>query len=168
MSLAGRPSELNGNNNPVGIPPDIVWDSENPPVAFACSQHTEHHPKCDGTCESMVLDESMVRGMNIAREYARNGMSFKGVVEGYDGMIPHSGMRVELFDLECEVKLLKQLLMELTGLSLEEYDVQFRELRSDVMEGVLEATLPGLKRARAEQALGIVPKKILGPDGSPL
>src|ERR1700756_4209738 len=101
------PMPANGNAE-VEVPPDLVWDENNPPFIHKCSQHTEHNPKCDGNCEGHFFDESEVKLGNEARAWARAGMNFHGVPFG----LPFPGITVELFDLELKFELLQQIVLD--------------------------------------------------------
>lgn len=153
----------NGNSDP-SIPPDLVWDENDPPIVFSCSQHTEHAPRCDGSCEAKVCDESLVNLLNEARAYARAGMSFNGIPAAMSGG-PWSGLNVEIYDLEVRTLLLQNIIQEQFGISDDDINRQFRELKYKLLHDVRIAVEPDIKRARLEAQVGVQKSRIVGPHG---
>jgi len=170
MSLAGRPSNGNGKNQ--NVPPDIVWNEDEPPFVYNCSGHTEHHPKCDGKCNGEYYTENEVKLTNLAREFARNRMVPYGIIKAYAmaGVPPTQGMQVDPFDVLLWMETLLEVLSEANIIDRAAVEVRWQERKISAMEGILESVAPQLKQARANQALGIVTpdKRLLGPDGQPL
>lgn len=167
MSLAGRPSS-NGSGGEEGVPPDLEWDADNPPVIFSCSQHTEHMPNCPGDCGEHVCTEGTVLMANEARAWSRAGMSWSGVPTAYAGKVPIGGINVELVDLETKIHVLVELLKDVTNLSQEELDDMWLAHKAGYLRRIREDNEEMVRRTRAASALGIKNKRLLGPDGQPL
>lgn len=161
------PSNGNTLNN---VPDDLIWDEDNHPVIFPCSQHTEHHPQCPGTEEPIELDsESQVKLLNEARAYARAGMSFLGIPSAYANAIPVPGIQVELVDVLMWLETMKELLGELVGISEAELNERFRENKLALLQHIREQNEENVRKQKVANSLGIVEKpSLLGPDGSPL
>jgi hypothetical protein len=156
---------MNGDHAP-RVPDDLVWDEDNPPVVYECSQDITHEMGCNGNCNSTVLNEEQVELMNEARAWARAGMSFYGIPTAYAGQIPVRGINVELFDLECKLQVFRELLIESLGIDEEEVESRFRRFKFQAMRHIREVNEAAVRRARMEQ---FIPKKqILGPDGGPI
>lgn len=165
------PGTFAGNGSSPGwIPPDLVWDEDNHPIIFPCSQHTEHHPNCDGNCgEPTELDsESQVELLNEGRKYARIGMSFFGVPAAYNGVIPVRGIAVELVDLLMWLQAAKEVIMEKLDFSEFEFEELYRTKKLEFLRNIREANEENIKRARTEQMMAVAKKPLLGPDGNPL
>lgn len=159
-----------GNAN--WVPPDIRWDEENHPVIFACSQHIEHHPRCDGNCgEPTELDsESQVELLNEGRRYARLGISFAGIPASHMGHIPVPGIPIELVDLLMWLEAVKQIILDTTP-QLSEFDLEevYREKKLEFLRSIREANEEQIKKARTQQQIAVATKPgLLGPDGQPI
>lgn len=158
---------MNGNA-PTNIPADVVWDENNPPVIYACSQYTEHDPACEGDCESQVATENLVKLMNEGFAYRRAGMSYYGIVASYS-MIPVSGIPVEVFDVMMLVEVLRDHIVETTDITEDELHEKFRIHKYEFLHNVREASEARVRKQRAANALGIVEGPgLLGPDGNPI
>lgn len=161
------PMAANGDGTPPGIPADLVWDAENPPIIYECTQDIEHAPDCDGTCEGMVVSESMVNLINEGRAYGRAQMSFLGVPQSMS-MLGIPGVNVEILDLFVRVNILQDILIENFDVSKEEIDERFRVAKFNKLNEIRTAIEPTLREKRLEQQLGVAKKSILGPDGKPI
>ena len=172
MSLAGRPSKSNGNGKNQNVPPDIVWDENNPPFIYSCSGTTEHDTRCNGECGGEYYTENEVKLTNLAREFARNKMVPYGIIKAYAmaGVPPTQGMQVDPFDVLLWMETLLEVLSEAGVIDRAEVEVRWQERKISAMEGILETIAPQLKQQRANQALGIVTpdNRLLGPNGQPL
>jgi hypothetical protein len=158
-----------GNGNSPPVPDDIVWDEENPPLIYSCSQHIEHARFCNGECPTYVANELQVQLMNEARAWARAGMSFHGIPAAYRDQIPIQGINVELFDLECRVHVLCEILVEMFNVDGNEIDERYGKFKLMALRNIREENEANVRRQRAANALGIAQKKpIIGPDGQPL
>lgn len=155
----------NGATNPA-IPPDLEWDEDNPPEIFPCSQHTEHAPGCPGTEDAIQLDsESQVRLINEARAWARVGMNFTGVPAGF----PATGIPVELVDLLVWAQVVREIVIELAGITEFEYEEKFREAKFELLNSIRVRHEDEVKKRRVADQLGIVQRPpLLGPDGQPI
>lgn len=144
------PGSFNG-----GIPPNIVWDEDNPPIAHSCSGGLMHAPDCDGSCaDGEPLKEYEVDLLNEHREWGRVGMN--------PGMITISSTS---FDLEVRVGGLSEFLVEKGIIDVEELNEFYIRMRIDRMRELRLANQDAVKRAR----LGLPGKpQIFGPGGNPL
>lgn len=175
MSQAGRgkPNHIPGMRIPNGnsimeVPPDLVWDEDNPPIIFGCTQHTEHHPQCPqgSECPPIQLDsESQVDLLNEARAWNRAGMNYHGLPFGFPGQ----GIPVEILDLLIWVEAMKDVVIELSGISEFEFEEKFRERKLGLLQQVRGKHEDRVRRQRVASSIGIVEKPpLLGPDGRPL
>jgi len=143
----------NGNNMPPGIPPDIKWDEENPPVIFSCSQHTEHDPSCNGDCESEVTTENQILLLNESKQWARDGLDT-------------SSIQSNAFHIGCQVNALQKALVDAGIISQNNVDENYRRIKYDVLREVRASIGPQIKSARTRAILGVDDKKkIIGPHG---
>lgn len=176
MSQAGKgkpnrvPGTFNGDSMNPDIPPDLVWDEDNPPRIFPCSQHTEHQRGCPATEDPIELDsELQVNLLNEGRAWARAGMSFKGIPEAYQGAIPIPGINVELVDLLMWLEAVKEVVTEVAGITEFEFQEKFREKKLAFLQIIREANEQRIKKQRVANTLGIIENPgLLGPDGRPL
>jgi len=170
MSNAGRPSQRgNGNVPNPNVPPNLEWDEDNPPFVYECSEYTEHRPECNGECEGRFWVESEVKLSNLAKEYARNQMSYAGVIEAYRAVpILPGGFPVDPFYHEMWLESLQDILIDKGLVTRDELNELWRQKMITRMETVLGTVLPQLKEARTKAALGIQDKKIIGPGGYPI
>lgn len=173
MSNAGRgkPNRIPGipgnGNADMEIPPDLVWDEDNPPIIFPCSQHTEHHPMCPGNDPSITLDsELQVELLNEARAWARIGMNFRGVPTSLAHLTP--GIQVELVDIMCWFEVMRDIVIEMSDIELFEFEEKFRERKLLTLRTIREQNEANIKKQRLVNQFGIVEKKVLGPDGRPI
>lgn len=176
MSQSGRGKQnripqmrgSNGASDPI-IPDDLVWDAENPPHIFSCSQDVNHHPQCNGSCEEVQLDsELQVDLLNIARAFARLGMSFLGVPVSIQNAIPVPGVSVELLDLLCWNEAIKEILQEQFGVEEFEFQERFRKVKYSILKSVYDQHARQIKEQRTRDMLGINKPPLLGPNGQPL
>lgn len=134
-----------------GIPANIVWNPDNPPLKCdGCGLVTIHAPDCDGKFTKTPLVESEVELLNEHREWARLGMNTAMVTR-------------DLFKMGNQIQALVNVINELTGdegILNEEY----RNCTINEMRRIRLANEEEVKRAN----LGLPPRSILGPDGSPL
>lgn len=170
--MARVPGTFSGSNGGSAgwIPDDIVWDEDNHPVIFQCSQHTEHHPACNGECgEPTELDTpSQVEILNEGRRYARAGMSFMGVPAAYQGKLPIPGISIELVDLFMWLKAAKKLIQSYCDVSEFEFEEAYRAEKIDFLRTVREANEEAVKQAELRSKMAIAEKPgLLGPDGQP-
>lgn len=180
MSNAGRgkpnlpkiPGMMMHNGNSDFVPPDLVWDENDPPKIFPCSQHITHSPRCDGKCciEPMTIDtELQVDLLNEARAYARAGMSFKGVPEAYANSIPIPGMQVELFDMLIWLQTLAEVVAEAGLIGKDDLNEKFRANKLVIMREQRDRHEAQVRKSAIANKFGIVEKPpLLGPDGTPL
>lgn len=171
MSLAGRPSEQDPNGNSLqGVPRDLIWNEDDPPVIYPCSQDIKHLPNCSGEEDGIQLDsELQVRILNEGRTWARAGMSFQGIPAAYSGVIPKPGIGVELVDLLCWLEVIKEQIVELTGMSEFEFEEKFRERKLEFLQTIRDANEANIRRNRIRASLGVKNKPpLLGPGGEPL
>lgn len=178
MSQAGRgkPNRVPGmremSNGGMGmeIPPDLVWDEDDPPYIYPCSQHTEHHPMCPGNEPPIQLDsELQVEALNEGRRWARAGMSFEGVPAAYQGKVPIPGIAVELVDILMWLDVIKDVVIEMSTMTPFEFEEKFREYKIGFLRGIREANEDKVKKRRVANSLGIVNRPpLLGPDGNPI
>lgn len=162
-----RRMAVNGDAHP-GIPEDLVWDDENPPEVFNCSNHLYHERGCDGTCGLMDLTESKVALINEGLAYARAGMEWRGLPAIFAGKMPINGMQVELTDVLMWLETLKKTVCELAGISEDEFDEMFRANKIEMLRSVREANEERLRKSRLKSQLGVVENPLLGPDGFPI
>lgn len=176
MSKAGAgkpnrivPTNTNGPSNPE-IPDDLVWDADNPPIIYPCSQDINHAPFCKGDEDGVALDsELQIQLMNEGRAWARLGMSFQGIPAAYQGVIPRPGIAVELVDLLSWMETMRGVLVELSGMTAFDFEEKFREFKLNFLREIRLATEERVKKERVVSSIGIVEKPgLLGPDGQPL
>lgn len=164
----GKPGRIpgirqNGGAHGPVVPPDLPY----PCTIYSCSGSTEHTAECDTSCDSFEPTESQVGLQNIAREYARNGMSFVGVPEGIP--VPVSGINVDLVELLCRALALEKVVFESVGISREEFDEIYREVKIEFLSNILDANKEVVRKARVADSLGIVQRPaLLGPNGEPI
>lgn len=168
MSRPKRITPTHTNGPVPSVPPDIVWDEDNPPMLFACSNHVFHLPECSGNCNTMRVTEMRVKLINEGLAYARAGMNWHGVPAAYAEAIPVPGIRVELTDVLMWLELLRDLVCELAGLSIDEFDDMFTQRKFEMLHSIRERSEAHVKKQRTKNMLGIVDKPIFGPDGRPL
>lgn len=178
MSNAGRgkPNRIPGmresSNGEMGmeIPPDLVWDEDDPPYIYPCSQHSEHHPMCPGNEDAIQLDsESQVEILNEGRRWARAGMAFNGIPAAYQGKIPITGIAVELVDLLMWLDVVKDMVIELSGSTPFEFEERYRDYKIKFLREIREANEDKIKKARVANSIGVVERPpLLGPDGNPI
>src|SRR6266403_135998 len=113
------------NGNSPQVPDDIVWDEENPPVLFNCSNMIFHNADCNRQCGEIEVTETRVKLINEGLAWSRAGMNWHGVPRSYAGVIPVVGLSVELTDVLIWLELLRNKMIELTGSSIEEFDEEF-------------------------------------------
>jgi hypothetical protein len=173
MSNAGRgkPNQIpgmrmNGNVPNMQIPPDVIWDENDPPRIYDCSQHTEHQPTCDGNCESrLVVSEKQAELMNEARAWARLEMPFNGVPFG----LPFPGIPVEVVDLLCWLEVTKEQLYEAGIVEEFEFEEKYRDKKLELLRTIRSQHEDRIKRQRVASSLGIIERPpLLGPDGQPI
>lgn len=159
---------MNGNS-PTNIPDDIVWDADDPPIVYACTQYTLHNSECDGDCDYQVATEALVKMMNEGFAFRRAGMSYRGVVAAYSGVIPVSGIPVEVFDILLMVEVLRDIVVEHLDISVDELHEAFREHKFNFMSNVREQAEEQIRKTRIQRHLGIQDRPTLfGPDGEPI
>lgn len=147
--------------------PQVPDDLPFPCTIYACSNDIEHNSRCDGNCESYEPSESQIKLQNVAREYARSGMSFVGVPEGIPLNFP--GININLVELLCRIITIEELLFPLTGVSREEFDEMYRTTKIDFLQNVLDNNKEAVKRQHVINSLGLVENSgLLGPDGKPI
>lgn len=57
------------------VPPDLVWDAENPMKVNSCTGSVQMHvDSCDGQCNKLELDELDIKVENERRAWSRIGM----------------------------------------------------------------------------------------------
>lgn len=157
----------NGNLENPNVPPDIVWNESDPPILFACTQHTEHDPRCDGNCPRIVSTESIINLINEGRAYARINMSFLGLPQSLmNGPFP--GIPVEIYDLFLRVSVLQEIILEQLDITKDEIDERFRVMKYNGLRSIREEVEPQLRKQRLEQQLGVGRKPLLGPNGEML
>ena len=169
-------SSLNGEGaSKPTIPPDIEWDENDPPVIFRCTNHTEHAPDCDGDCEALECTEWQVKLLNEGKAWRRLDMDFRGIPTVIADVMPVNGIHVEIFDQQCTLMALQQVLMDNGLLDKTELDEKFREAKYTIMHDVRvqnEEQIKAMRDAALEQekraALGLPPKRLLGPHGEQL
>lgn len=148
--MANIPGSYNG-----GVPPNIVWDPENPPIKNSCSNTNMHVTGCDGTCErDGFMTETEVAHLNESREWGRVGMN-PGMI-----MVPSTP-----FDFEMRINALVDALVEADVLDMEELNDRYLQTRVRRMQKLRLDNEEAAKRAK----FGLPGKPpILGPDGQPL
>lgn len=135
-----------------GIPANLVWDEDNPPVRFSCGRMVEKHtPHCDGSCTSEPITEAECSLINEHREWARIGMNTNNVQR-------------DIFAMYNEVKAIRSLCIDAGIFTLDELDTRFQELALEEMRTIRAQNEEAVKRAN----LGLGAPKIIGPDGKPL
>ncbi len=145
--MAKIPGTFNG-----GIPPNIEWDPNNPPIKHTCSNALNHAPGCDGTCGPLgALTEVETALVNESREWARLNMNTTNVQ--YDSLRENS-----------KVKALINLLEAKGICTPQEMDLFFQGALLTEMQNVRFASQDKVKRT----LLGLPKASLLGPDGRPL
>lgn len=127
------------------VPPDIVFDPNNPLTVNSCSGHPdEHAPGCDGFCTKNVVDELDIRIENEKRAWARLGM----VTQGY-----------ESYDLrqDAQIHAIISVLQNKLGISDEEFNEAFKLSMLVLMQRVRHDNEENAKAAQARSRI-IVPK----------
>lgn len=139
------PGTFNG-----GVPPNIEWDPNNPPILNSCSDQLNHLPNCDGTCpKSRELEELEVDLINENREWVRIGMDTSKVA-------------VNLFRMQHQINAVINVLEYDGIISRAELDREFQKSLLEDMRKMREAVGDQVKRTK----LGLPAKPgILGPDG---
>jgi hypothetical protein len=161
-------SAINGTGEP-DVGPDIEWDSLNPPTVHECSFADHFHaPFCDGTCADVVMDELDVKILNEKKAWTRAGMHIVAVPYGVADQVCMPGMKIELFEMEAKLVGLIEAVQEAVGISDEAYNFHYRQAIYNRLKMVREANENRVKQERLAAQMGIAPKKILGPDGTPL
>jgi hypothetical protein len=156
-------SSQNGNSVP-GIPPDIEWNEDNPPVIYECSQHVEHHPACGGDCDGEVASEATVKLLNEARAWARIPMSFHGVPTCFpDGAF--DGVKVNIFDEKLRNMALQKVLIDAGLTTQEEVDEIYLELKFDTLYNIRTEYQEAVKRQKMQETLALPDKRLYGPNG---
>lgn len=177
MSNAGRgkpniPPTFKASNGPSTpeVPADLIWDEDNPPVIYPCSQDINHDPTCPGNEPGLTLDsELQVMLLNEARAWARAGMSFNGIPAAYQNVIPKPGIAVELVDLLIWLQVIKDVVVELSDISEFDFEEKFRERKLSFLQEIRFANEANIRKARVANSIGIVEKPpLLGPDGQPI
>lgn len=137
-----------------GVPPNLVWDEDNPPVRNGCTGEIgEHHTDdCDGSCEKIPLSQLEVELTNEHREWARLGM--------HTNNISH-----DLFRMDNQIGALIQVVGRMLGEGGEqELNEAFQLECLKQMRGIRFTYQEQAKRSK----LGLPPKRsVLGPDGNP-
>jgi hypothetical protein len=142
------PGSFNG-----GIPPNIVWDADNPPIKHSCSDGLMHAPGCDGACaDGEPMKEYEVDLLNEHREWGRVGMN--------PAMITSTSTP---FDFEARLSALSEFLVEKGVIEdIEELNEFYARLRIERMRDLRIANQEAVKRQR----LGLPGKpQIFGPGG---
>lgn len=138
------PGKFNG-----GIPPNLVWDENNPPMKNECSGLAQiHSDECDGSCEKTPCTELEVDLMNEHRNWARLGMNTGNVIQ-------------DLFRMNNQIEAIVESLKEL--IPRETLDDTFKKVMLKNMRGIREANEEEIRRSR----IG-VRKQLFGPNGEPL
>lgn len=160
-------SSLSNGNSVPGIPPDIEWNDDDPPVIYSCSQHIEHRPDCDGSCEPEVTTESQINLLNEARAWARIPMSFQGVPTCFpDGAF--DGIKVNIFDEKLRNMALQKILIDNGLATQEEIDELYLELKLEVLQDIRRQYEQAVRRHKMEETLALPDKRLFGPDGKVL
>lgn len=159
----------NGLHPHIEVPDDLVWDEDNPPIIYPCSQHTEHHPfECPGPdkCPPIQLDsESQVMLLNEGRAWSRAGMNWHGIPMNFPG----NGIPVEIVDLLIYIEVMKPMLLQLTDTTEFELEEAFREKKLKMLTTIRGRHEDRVRKQRVANTLGIVEKPpLLGPDGRPI
>ena len=164
---AGKPNRItptmgNGDVPNMQVPPDLVWDENDPPIIHNCSQHTEHQPMCNGHCGSRpVVSELQIKLMNEARAWARLEMPMMGVPMN----MPFPGIPVEIVDLLVWLEVTKDVLKEAGIIEEFEFEEKYRERKLELLTAIRDRNEGRLKRAR----LGVPERPpLFGPDGTPM
>lgn len=138
-----------------GVPPNLVWDEDNPPMRNGCNGEVSNHHEqgCDGSCERTPLTELEVNLTNEHREWARVGMRTE--------QIPH-----DLFRIENQINAIIQVVGRMLGEGGEaELNEAYQEECLKQMRGIRLAYQEQVKRVK----FGLLPKPgVLGPDGKPI
>lgn len=164
--MTGVPPTFGNGSGKPQVPPDLVWDDDNPPKIFPCSLDTQHEKGCRGQEQSIVLESRLqVEVLNEGRAWARAGMNFQGVPAAYQGVIPVTGINVELVDMLMWLEAMKELLLEISDIS--EFDIQerFRAKKLEFLQAIRNANEEKVKSQRIRNQIGLAQKGIIGPDG---
>ena len=153
----------NGTGEPPGIPPDMVWDEDNPPYIHMCSQYIEHLDGCDGSCEGMFTTENQVKIINESRAWARLGQVFHGIPSPMSGMVP--GISVEIFDQNCRMQAIEELIVESSWVNREEIDDRHRRIKYEIMHELRMGFEEDLKKQQAQAIVRPTKPPIIGPHG---
>jgi len=149
LLMPNIPGSFNG-----GVPPNIVWDEDNPPIKYACSQNVLHGPGCDGSCGADgFMTEAQVRMENETREWQRVGMNPDGI-----------GTRITPWNMDVKINAVVEFLNEKGIIDITELNDYFLTVKVNMMQQIREMNQEAAKRAK----LGLPPKGLLGPDGLPI
>jgi len=143
----------NGNGPHQHVPPDLPY----PCVICTCSGEQEHTSECDGSCETWEPTETQVKLQNISREFRRHGLDANSV-----------STSAGLTELFLRIGTTEKILCKMADISEEEYNELYREEKILFLQIFLDNHLQSVKKARTASALGIIDKKVLGPDGKPI
>lgn len=149
--MASIPGSFNG-----GIPPNVVWDENNPPIKHSCSDNPlVHIPDCKGDCEDGdAMGEHEVELLNEHLEWSRIGMNPQLI-----------GTVLTPFDMDLRISVLSTFLADQGIIDLDELNVVLTRSRVERMKKLREDNQEAVRRMR----LGMPPKPpLLGPTGEPL
>ena len=137
-----------------GIPPNLVWDENDPLPKNKCSGSTLHLPDCNGSCGvDGFYTEGQVNFENEIREWARAGMNPDGL-----------GTTVTMWDIEVKFNALLKYLDEAGVIVMDGLNEVYLEMKTESMRHVRMANQEAAKRMK----LGLPPRGLLGPDGQPI
>lgn len=138
-----------GTNNG-GIPANLIWDEDNPPLKCdGCGMVGIHGPGCDGKYTKSPIRETECQLLNENREWARLGMSTNMVTR-------------DLFKMGNQITAIVNMLSTLVD--KDELNDEYRRCTVAEMQRIRLANQDEIKRTN----LGLPQKTILGPDGQPL
>lgn len=158
-----------GNGNSTQVPDDVIWDENDPPQLFNCTNLQHHNPDCDGNCGYLeFVTENMVNLINEGLAWARAGMNWRGIPAIYGGKIPIPGYPVELIDILVWCEILRDKVIELTGSDKLEFDDEFAKAKYEKLHEMRMDAEEGVRRQRIADRFGVVKQPLLGPDGNPL
>jgi len=148
------PMSDNGNSaRQRGIPPNIEWDEDNPPVVYTCSADLKHDPNCDGTCDEIKLAHYETLLSNEAKEWARVGLDPEGIA-------------ANSLDAAMQVNAIRELLVEAGVLNQEDVDERYRKLKLTILQDMRSQLEPQIREAKTAAMLGVRPgPTLLGPHG---